>query len=54
LNNSINIPLEDRAAFEPFKKLVTQRGKDRKKPQYTVRVAFGKRGEPWVMGAERL
>lgn len=54
LNGTIHIPLEFRAPFEPFKKLVNQRGKDRTKPQYTVRVAFGKRGEPWVLGVETL
>ena len=54
LINKINIPLAHRAIFAPIEdqEYRTKRGKN--PPRYKVRIAFGKRSEPWVMGVEAL
>jgi len=54
LINTINIPLEHRAVFEPLEALEPRYDQDDKSPRYMVRVAFGKRSEPWVIGVEGI
>ena len=49
LVNTINIPLEYRAPFEALEKSARRHRRDKQTPRYNVRVAFGKRAEPWVV-----
>jgi hypothetical protein len=53
LIETINIPLAYRHVFEPLE-VDTQYDANRQPPRYRVRVAFGKRAEPWVLGVERI
>lgn len=54
LIDEIYIPLEHRALFDSLK--AGTRGPYGKQylPRYKVRIAIGKRYEPWVLGAEKL
>ena len=54
LINTINIPLEHRALFEPLEAAQLRRNQNRQAPRYKVRVAFGKRAEPWVVAVEGM
>jgi hypothetical protein len=54
LIDTINIPLEHRALFEPLEDVQLDRNQSRHKPRFTVRVAFGKRAEPWVIAVEKM
>jgi len=54
LIDTINIPLEHRALFEPLEDIQLDRDQSRQKPRFTVRVAFGKRAEPWVFAVEKM
>lgn len=54
LVDTINIPLEHRAVFEPLEDLKPRYNQNNQKPRYKVRVAFGKRAEPWVIAVEKL
>ena len=54
LINTINIPLEHRAIFEPLEEAEDRSYEDDQSPRYKVRVAFGKRSEPWVVAAEEM
>ena len=54
LIGTINIPLEHRALFEPLEAAQLRRNRNRQTPRYTVRVAFGKRAEPWVITVGKL
>jgi len=49
LVGTINVPLEHRAIFEPLEDTQLRRNQNRLAPRYKVRVAFGKRAEPWVI-----
>ena len=49
LVGTINVPLEYRAIFEPLEDTQLRRNQNRLAPRYRVRVAFGKRAEPWVI-----
>ena len=49
LVGTINVPLEHRAIFEPLEDTLLRRNQNRLAPRYRVRVAFGKRAEPWVI-----
>ncbi len=53
LIETVNIPLAYRELFEPLE-ADTQYDEYRQPPRYKVRVAFGKRTEPWVLGVERV
>jgi uncharacterized protein DUF4824 len=44
-NDAVNVPYDHRHVFEPFVP------KDAPAPHYRVRLAFGSRFEPWVVGA---
>ena len=54
LIDTINIPLEYRAVFEPLEDLRPLYLQDDQAPRYKVRVAFGKRSEPWVISVEEM
>jgi len=54
LINTINVPLEHRAVFELLKPDQNNRNQNQGTPRYKVSLAFGKRGEPWVIGVEDL
>jgi len=54
LVNTINVPLEHRAIFEPLEDDQVSRSQNKLTPRYQVSLAFGKRGEPWVIGVEGL
>jgi len=54
LISTINVPLERRAVFELLKPDQNNRNQNQGTPRYKVRLAFGKRGEPWVIGVEDL
>lgn len=54
LINTINIPLEHRDVLEPMENIETRLDRIKQTPRYKVRVAFGKRVEPWVIGVEKL
>lgn len=54
LIDSINIPLEHHAVFAPLENTTPGRNQNRQTPRYKVRIAFGKRAEPWVMGVEGI
>jgi hypothetical protein len=54
LINTINVPLEHRAVFELLKPDQDNRNQNQGMPRYTVRLAFGKRSEPWVVGVGEL
>ena len=49
LVGTINVPLEYRAIFEPLEEIQLRRNRNRLVPRYKVRLAFGKRAEPWVI-----
>ena len=49
LADTINIPLEYRAPFEALEKSARRHTRNKQAPRYNVRVAFGKRAEPWVV-----
>lgn len=49
LIDAINIPLEHRALFKPWEEAKRSGDRASKMPRYTVRIAFGKRAEPWVL-----
>lgn len=53
MNTTINVPLEYRAVFESLDP-ISPNDRMTQKPRYKVTVAFGKRGEPWIKGAELL
>ena len=46
----INIPFEHRALFEALEEANSRGNRGEPTPRYKVRVAFGKRVEPWVVG----
>jgi len=59
----INVPLEQRQAFyasaepnniENIQSLTTMQDSKIRSPQYKARIAFGKRGEPWLMDVEAM
>ncbi len=54
LIESINVPLEHRVVLKPMEQAGSRRNGNVVGPRYQVRVAFGKRAEPWVVGVERL
>ena len=54
LIDTINIPLEYRAVFEPLENLEPRYSRDDLLPRYKVVVAFGKRAEPWVIGVDAM
>jgi len=54
LIDSINIPLEHRALFDLLEDAQRSRNRNEQAPRYKVRVAFGKRTEPWVITVEEL
>jgi hypothetical protein len=54
LVNTINVPLEHRAIFEPLEDDQVSRNQNKLTPRYQVSLAFGKRGEPWVIGVKDL
>lgn len=54
LIDTINIPLEHRAVFEPLEDANLRRDPNKQTPRYKVRVAFGKRAEPWVVAVDKL
>ena len=54
LVDTINIPLEHRAVFEPLEDLKPRYNQNKQTPRYKVRIAFGKRAEPWVLAVEKL
>ena len=49
LVGTINVPLEHRAIFDPLEDTQLRRNQNRLAPRYKVRIAFGKRAEPWVI-----
>jgi hypothetical protein len=54
LINTINVPLEHRVVFELLKADQNNQNQNQGTPRYKVSLAFGKRGEPWVIGVEDL
>ncbi len=54
LVDRINIPLEHRSVLKPIEKAGSRRKRNTDGPRFQLRVAFGKRAEPWVVGVERL
>ena len=54
LIESINVPLEHRTVLFPIEKAGSRRNPESDGPRYQVKVAFGKRLEPWVVGVEKL
>ncbi len=54
LIGSINIPLEHREIFEPLEATRSRRYEDVSLPRYKIRIAFGKRAEPWVVEVEGM
>jgi len=54
LVNTINVPLEHRAIFEPLEDGQVSRNQNKLTPRYQVSLAFGKWGEPWVIGVKDL
>lgn len=54
LVNTINVPLKHRAVFEPLEDDQVNRNQNQGTPRYKVKLAFGKRAEPWVIGVEEL
>ena len=54
LIDRINIPLNQRAVFTPLEADPRRDLQDDKSPRYSVRVAFGKRAEPWVVGVGEM
>ena len=54
LASTINISLEHRAVFEPLEVKQPRYNQNKQVPRYKVRVAFGKRAEPWVMAVEKM
>ena len=49
---SIYVPLEHRAVLGPIEKAGSHRSLKTNGPRFQVKVAFGKRAEPWVVGVE--
>jgi len=54
LINTINVPLEHRAVFELLEDRQNNRNRGKLLPRYKVTFAFGRRGEPWVVGVEKI
>jgi len=54
LIDTINIPLEYRAVFEPLENLEPRYSQDDLTPRYKVSIAFGKRAEPWVISVKEM
>ncbi len=54
LIDNINIPLQHRDVFRPVENNAPYRSQNQRQPRYKVRVAFGKRAEPWVIGVEEM
>ncbi|MEW5756095.1 MAG: DUF4824 family protein [Pseudomonadota bacterium] len=53
LIDQINIPYQHRSVFTEVEGDTVNRSQNQH-PRYQVRVAFGKRNEPWVLGAEKI
>ena len=53
LIDTINVPLEHRAIFEPLEDQPRNDQEDQS-PRYKLSVAFGKRLEPWVLRVEEM
>ena len=54
LIENIHVPLEHRTVLFPIEKAGSRRNPESDGPRYKVKVAFGKRLEPWVVGVEKL
>ncbi len=54
LIDSVHIPLQHRSLFETFQDQSTRRSREGVDPRYKIKLAFGKRAEPWVMAVSPL